>query len=440
MMISLCEHAIVAGALIPLIWSSLLEMARWLARSAHRRNAATERSERVMLLLMIVPTLVGLWLAGMATFAPNAVPALPSSVRITIGSSSTSVAYGPDGSFDLAALAALGATITYFCGALRMLVRFVRARLRLRRVIDRSIDASATWGEGVGITAENVPPFAGGRSRIILPDRLIGKLSPVQTHLVVRHELAHVRRRDPRLFLILASLEIAFWFNPIVRRQIERCRLAAELACDAEATEAAPALRKTYAESLILALKYAAGDAMFCAAVVLHSARKGDYQMRIAEIMRPSRSGARQSALTTLVAGLLLAGPVALLQASFVGATVPNPMAKSGLPFLSPRGRADRIQQFDTGKVVFDGHATMQDDGIDVRANRITLASRSAAEFAHRQYDSLLAEGAVEIRLSAAAQKALENTTKFTSDKMQFDGNILVLRGNRVNLEDTPNQ
>lgn len=99
--------------------------------------------------------------------------------------------------------------------------------------------------------------------------------------------------------------------------------------------QADPALRKAYAEALVLALKHAAADAMFCAAAAAPTGPIGDYHMRIAEIMRPSGPNGRRPSRTPFVVGWLLAGPVALLQASFAGALVPHPNAKPELLFSS---------------------------------------------------------------------------------------------------------
>ena len=70
------------------------------------------------------------------------------------------------------------------------------------------------------------------RQTICLPPRLTETLSEQELRWVIRHELAHIRRRDIPV-VIVASVAGAFhWFNPIVRVIISRLRAAMEAAAD----------------------------------------------------------------------------------------------------------------------------------------------------------------------------------------------------------------
>ena len=434
-MVPFMDAALIVGAAIPLVWSGGLAAARGAVRSGQQRKIATERIEQIMLLLMTAPALIGLCLIVTVMIIPDAVSALPPTVRITMNQSAGIAASGREHGSDWTALVWSMPALLYLIGMLRLSARFVTARLRLRQILNRATDASATWGEGVSITLDDVPPFASGRSRIILPHALVQKLSPAQTMLVVRHERAHLRRRDPQRFLVFAVAEIAFWFNPMVRRQIERCRLAAELACDTEATQANPALRKAYAESLVLALKHATSDAMFCAAVAYPAGPTGDYHMRIAEIMRPSGANGRRSSRTPIVFGLLLVAPVALLQASFAGALVPHANAKPGLLFSSASFLADRMEVIGNQTLILNGNASVHQAGVDVRAQRITLTARSAADYASGRFESMLAEGAAEVRISKAGQTILGGVVNLSGDHIDSNGSDSVIRGGLVKME-----
>jgi hypothetical protein len=440
MMVPFMDSALIVGAVIPLVWSGALAAARGAGRPGQQRKIATERIEQIMLLLMIAPALIGLCLIGTAEFFPDAVSALPPPVRITISQSRGLAAHGPEQGLDWTALVWLLPTLLYLVGMLRLTARFVAARLRLRQILDRATDASATWGNGVSITLDDVPPFASGRSRIILPHALVQKLSPTQTMLVVRHERAHLRRRDPARFLAFALVEIAFWFNPMVRRQIERCRLAAELACDTEAMQADPGLRKAYAQSLVLALTHAATDAMFCAAAASPTGPTGDYHMRIAEIMRPSGPNGRRPLRTPFVLGLLLAGPVALLQAGFAGALVPYANPKPGLLLSSASFLADRMEVIGNQTLILDGNASVHQSGVDVRAGRITLTAGSTADYASGRFESLLAEGSAEVRISQAGQNMLGGTVNLSADHIDRNASGSVFRGDVVKMGLRSNQ
>ena len=70
------------------------------------------------------------------------------------------------------------------------------------------------------------------RQTICLPPGLTETLSEQELRWVIRHELAHIRRRDIPV-VIIASIAGAFhWFNPIVWVIISRLRAAMEAAAD----------------------------------------------------------------------------------------------------------------------------------------------------------------------------------------------------------------
>src|SRR5690606_25200025 len=113
-------------------------------------------------------------------------------------------------------------------------------------------------GAGVRITGENLPPFASVCGAIVLPRALIERMRPRELALVVAHERAHLDRGDPGAFWALAWVDALFWLNPFVRRQTGRCRLAAELACDALVLADTPGRRGDYARALVAAVRHTA--------------------------------------------------------------------------------------------------------------------------------------------------------------------------------------
>lgn len=50
--------------------------------------------------------------------------------------------------------------------------------------------------------------------------------------IVLRHELAHVRRRDWLVHLAVEVLRTIYWFNPLLWIVCHRLRLESEYACD----------------------------------------------------------------------------------------------------------------------------------------------------------------------------------------------------------------
>jgi beta-lactamase regulating signal transducer with metallopeptidase domain len=94
-----------------------------------------------------------------------------------------------------------------------------------------------------------VPVTAGVlRPCVILPQGW-RELSRSALTAILRHEAAHVRRRDCALALAGAVLEAVFWFNPAVWMASARLRWFAEMACDADA--AVGMARGEYAAELL---------------------------------------------------------------------------------------------------------------------------------------------------------------------------------------------
>ncbi|AHF94901.1 hypothetical protein OPIT5_29480 [Opitutaceae bacterium TAV5] len=77
------------------------------------------------------------------------------------------------------------------------------------------------------------------RPRLLLPAGFIRRFSTDDLRYVFLHELAHVKRRDLPVNWLLALLQVAHWFNPLVWFAFARWRAEREMACDALAIEAA---------------------------------------------------------------------------------------------------------------------------------------------------------------------------------------------------------
>lgn len=68
--------------------------------------------------------------------------------------------------------------------------------------------------------------------RIIIPEILLYDLSLDELEHIFLHELAHYRRRDIPISLIVTVLQILHWFNPILWFAFYKLRLNREVACD----------------------------------------------------------------------------------------------------------------------------------------------------------------------------------------------------------------
>lgn len=205
--------AVVNLMALPLLWGLVVFVVR--AAAVRRRPVFPDAIEKLLLGLMLVPFVAGLLLL-----------ILPVPVQT---------------------FWALGAIIALF--------RLGHAHLRFARIA-----AKATpLGNGVYQTQAVVPAFAWNRRRIVVPQSLSDAMTTDQFNLIVEHERAHQRRHDPLWFLVLGVVEAMLWFNPLLRLQVRACRLAAELACDAAVTQAAPEKRRLYAETLLRTITAASG-------------------------------------------------------------------------------------------------------------------------------------------------------------------------------------
>ncbi len=102
--------------------------------------------------------------------------------------------------------------------------------LVLRECDSLAIGRRPTLREVPALSAPAV--FGLFRQTICIPPRLTESLSEQELRWVIRHELAHIRRRDIPV-VILASIAVAFhWFNPIVWVIVSRLRAAMEAAAD----------------------------------------------------------------------------------------------------------------------------------------------------------------------------------------------------------------
>lgn len=208
------------------------------ALAATRRVGLTDarRAHRLWLLtlgsLLLFPV-IGWWSAPATLIVPSAplrasVPAAPSGF-------------------------AFWAAALYFAVAFVLLARVVAGVARVRAVLRRAIPiepetdvttatlvraCTEAGAQLVETAAVGVPATAGFfRPRVLLPSGW-RELDAEAVGAAVRHELAHVRRSDYLVTLLIDVLCGIWWFHPVTwvgRRQV---RWLTELACDHDAAQA----------------------------------------------------------------------------------------------------------------------------------------------------------------------------------------------------------
>jgi bla regulator protein BlaR1 len=79
----------------------------------------------------------------------------------------------------------------------------------------------------------STPALAGiVRPVLLFPASMVESLTPLELTLVLRHELAHLRRHDVLIGLIVRLIACIHWFNPLIWLAAARFRAERELACD----------------------------------------------------------------------------------------------------------------------------------------------------------------------------------------------------------------
>jgi len=90
-----------------------------------------------------------------------------------------------------------------------------------------------------------------GKARVIIPTPLWEQLSQQGREALLAHELAHIRRRDHLVRLMVVFATGLFWWHPIVWLEGKRIREAQELCCDALVVELMPGGTAGYADTLL---------------------------------------------------------------------------------------------------------------------------------------------------------------------------------------------
>lgn len=141
--------------------------------------------------------------------------------------------------------------------------------------------------------------------------------------LVLAHELAHIRRRDSRILLVMRLAGLALWFNPFVFLIERERRLAVEIACDRAALETLGNGRaRSYARSLLQAACANSGPQ---AALGFGVEPRKALEMRIRSILSPAPKARSAGGMVALAALAVMALPVAGLQVAEASGMAADP-------------------------------------------------------------------------------------------------------------------
>lgn len=167
------------------------------------------------------------------------------------------------------------------------------------------------------VESEPVTPMTWGllRPTLLLPESA-SEWPADRVRSVLRHELAHVRRRDWAVSLMAEAVCAVYWFQPLAWCAAARLRAEAEAACDDAVICAVPAA--DYARHLVEVVRDLAGrNAAVPAAVTM--AQPAHLEARIRAILDTRRRRGRltpAAGMAALVLAVALAAPLAAVRAA----------------------------------------------------------------------------------------------------------------------------
>jgi HEAT repeat protein len=188
-------------------------------------------------------------------------------------------------------------------GALHALARQVAAELGVRQpiriILSRELEVPVTWGLL--------------RPVVLLPSAA-RRWEAERRRLVLRHELAHVRRGDYAGHLLIELACALHWVNPFAWRAAHRARLEQEHACD-DRVLGLGTRSVDYAEHLLdIARRFAVPAIPPRGALAMAAAATLPERMRaILDVGLDHRPAGRRTLLSLAAAGLLVGVPTATL-------------------------------------------------------------------------------------------------------------------------------
>jgi uncharacterized protein (TIGR03435 family) len=172
--------------------------------------------------------------------------------------------------------------VLWLCGLLFLLLRWSRDWWAIRAMLRSASRMSLPMDVPVFSTSSMIEPGIVGIMRpvLLLPEKIVDRLTVPQLRSILAHESCHVRRRDNLTAAIHMVVEATFWFHPgvwwIERRLIEE----RERACD-EAVLQLGNEAEVYAESILNICKFYTESPLACMSGVTGS----ELKQRILRIM-----------------------------------------------------------------------------------------------------------------------------------------------------------
>ena len=170
----------------------------------------------------------------------------------------------------------------WLCGFVLLLIRWVRNWCAIQAMVRSASPMPLSIDIPVLSSSRLLEPGVFGLFHpvLLLPEKIVNRLSAPQLESILAHEMTHVRRRDNLTAAIHMAVETIFWFHPAVWWIESRLIEERERACD-EAVLQLGNEAEVYAESLLNVCKFSTESPMACMSGVTGS----DLKRRIVRIM-----------------------------------------------------------------------------------------------------------------------------------------------------------
>ncbi len=204
---------------------------------------------------------------------------------------------------------------------------------------------------------------------IVMPQALLESMSSEDIACLLRHELAHIGRRDDWVQLIERVVAALLWFNPLLAFVCTRLSLERELACDREAVATTGSSRR-YAELLWqLAQQPAARTPVLSVGIV----RSGSHTaVRLRQLLDDDARAASWNGLVTGIPFGALVAVLAVLLTWAVPALAQRAMTRTAATVVTLRGGTTLI----VGGRTPDGTFLPIIQEIDARTGRVIATAR----------------------------------------------------------------
>ena len=238
--------------------------AAWVATALLRRSTADLRHR--------------IWLAALMAMALLLIPiAPPQTMRIAIDTNAAGVGTAAASARSMPLLQMIWAVVTAL-----LLIRWGAGIFRLHRITRKS-----GLHSGLRVSESIQTPMTWGAIRpvIVLP-AYVEDWPAEQRDVVIRHERAHIERRDWLWQAFAQAMTAVFWFHPLVWLAAAKLRLEAEHAAD-DATLTGGVTAPDYADRLMAVARQLSGRSQEAGVAMV---RKPVLTSRIAAILDAGRA------------------------------------------------------------------------------------------------------------------------------------------------------